>query len=112
RNQIDRSLSVNKLQLSKLEKLVKENGEIENEKTKILQELLGLMDQIKSEANLIQIAGQELQSIVKVNDQVVLGPHMKSHDYLLKIKNHGKNIEVLVQRFNTLNRKIREETVQ
>ena len=108
RNQIDRSLRTNRKHLQVVQKRLSNDNAPVGEKERMIKEMQGLIKQIASEAGFVHRAGRELQKTVKLKGKVVIGPHMKSHSFIVDIKTHGQNIETLVKRFNDLNRKLKE----
>lgn len=107
RNQVERSIKTNSIQMQKIDDQLKVDKKT-TEKSRRLSEMKGLIKQIQSEVGLVQKAAQELHKSVSAKGRVVIGPHMKSHAYLLEIKTHGLNIDTMVKRFNDLNENLRD----
>lgn len=107
KNQVDRSVKMNSIQMHKIDNQMKKDKDLSSEKSRSLHEMKGLIKQIQNEVVLVQRAAQELHKSVSAKGRVAIGPHMKSHVYIMDIKTHGLNIDTMVKRFNQLNESFR-----
>ncbi|MCB0391499.1 MAG: hypothetical protein KDD58_09415 [Bdellovibrionales bacterium] len=108
KNQIQSSIRTNKLKIDQLQKKIDKIKSSPNKKNRIISEMKGLLRQIESESLKIHRAGVNLKKTIKPSGRIVIGPNMKSHELVSNIKEYSRNIDILVKRFNNLNKKLKE----